>query len=287
MAFMMFVDESGHDRRESPYEVLAGVAIQDRDVWPLIEGLSAAEERHLGVRYSRLKGEIKGKHFLKAKTFRLAQQSAPIPERRRAQLARECLLDGAAAGAAHLTALSQAKLAFVSTAFDLCLRYDVRVLASIVLPQAPRSESNFLRKDYAYLFERFFYLLEDHDRLAQGLVVFDELERSQSHILIDQMERYFLETARGRHRSRQIIPEPFFVHSDLTSLIQIADLVAYVVAWGFRVPGRLDAPGRSELAPYAKQLAELRYRTFREITGRVQAIWGFAFIDDLRSSRER
>ena len=48
-----------------------------------------------------------------------------------------------------------------------------------------------LRKDYAYLFERFFYFLEDNAAREQGIVVFDELEKSQSHLLIDQMHRYF------------------------------------------------------------------------------------------------
>ena len=31
MAYFLFIDESGQDHRDSPYEVLAGVAIEDRD----------------------------------------------------------------------------------------------------------------------------------------------------------------------------------------------------------------------------------------------------------------
>jgi hypothetical protein len=49
----------------------------------------------------------------------------------------------------------------------------------------------------------------------------DELEKSKSHILIGQAHRYFKDTHTGRHRSSRIIPEPFFVHSDLTTGIQI------------------------------------------------------------------
>jgi uncharacterized protein DUF3800 len=30
MAWFLFIDESGQDHREAPYEVLAGVAIEDR-----------------------------------------------------------------------------------------------------------------------------------------------------------------------------------------------------------------------------------------------------------------
>ncbi|MGC8475353.1 MAG: hypothetical protein ACP5NP_03270 [Acetobacteraceae bacterium] len=33
---MLFIDETGHDRKASPYEVLAGIAVRDRDLWPMI-----------------------------------------------------------------------------------------------------------------------------------------------------------------------------------------------------------------------------------------------------------
>ena len=39
---------------------------------------------------------------------------------------------------------------------------------------APRTAGNFLRKDYAFIFERYFYLLEDSEDEA-GLIVFDGL----------------------------------------------------------------------------------------------------------------
>jgi hypothetical protein len=50
--------------------------------------------------------------------------------------------------------------------------------------------------------------------------------------LIDLMERYFPHANTGRRRSSLIIPEPLFVHSDLTTMIQMADLIAYIVSWG-------------------------------------------------------
>ena len=82
---------------------------------------------------------------------------------------------------------------------------------------------------------------------AFAIVVFDELEKSQSHLLIDQMRRYFADTVVGQQRSNRIIPEPFFVHSDLTNGVQIADLVAYVISWGFRTP-QMTKPARAELS---------------------------------------
>jgi hypothetical protein len=145
-----------------------------------------------------------------------------------------------------------------------------------------------LRKDYAFLFERFFYYLEDRDAEAQGFVVFDELEKSRSNILIDQMERYFLGTRTGQMRSRQINPQPFFVHSDLTTLIQVADLLAYIISWGWRRTGTYEAPARPELAALAAQVNGLRYRATREIHGNPgHAVWSFAVIEDLRGWKDK
>lgn len=32
MSYLLFIDESGQDRRDSPYEVLAGISLEDRDL---------------------------------------------------------------------------------------------------------------------------------------------------------------------------------------------------------------------------------------------------------------
>ena len=90
-------------------------------------------------------------------------------------LAAECLANGAGAGRRQLTALAQAKLAYVEEALEICARFRCRAFASVIPADAPRpSGMEFLRKDYAYLFERYFYFLEDTDREALGLVVFDD-----------------------------------------------------------------------------------------------------------------
>ena len=60
-----------------------------------------------------------------------------------------------------------------------------------------------------------------------------------------------LSVAVGRHRASRIIPEPFFAHSDLTTGVQIADLVAYVISWGFRTP-RMIKP-RTPISMYRKR----------------------------------
>ena len=101
------------------------------------------------------------------------------------------------------------------------------------------------------------------------------------------MDSYFKQTVRGRQRAGRILPEPIFVHSDLTTGIQVADLVAYVVSWGFRLP-RMVKPARPELAGYTSQVCQLRHRSTREVAGNPAfTVWSFAFITDLRSQSER
>ena len=287
MAWFLFIDESGHDRVASPYEVLAGIAIRDQVLREVIGQLHEAEIRSFGRRYSDGHRELKGSVLLKRKVFRHRELNATVHEADVPALAHAALDDGARADVRMLKALALAKLGYVASVFDTCARSGCRAFASIVETDAHPTARVGLRKDYAYLFERFFYFLEDNAAEEQGIVVFDELERSKSHLLIDQMHRYFAETAVGRHRASRIIPEPFFVHSDLTTGVQIADLVAYVVSWGFRTP-RMTKPGRLELSDLANQVARLRYRAVRERRGNPQfEIWSFAHITDLRTQAER
>ena len=287
MAWLLFIDESGHDRSTSPYEVLAGVAIQDHTVREVIGQLHEAEIRWFGRRYSAGSRELKGRVLLKRKVYRHRNLNVQIDPEDIPVLARGALDDGMRADARKLKALATAKLDYVASVFSICAQLGCRAFASIVETDARPTASGGLRKDYAYLFERFFYFLEDNAAGEQGIVVFDELEKSQSHLLIDQMRRYFADTVVGQQRSNRIIPEPFFVHSDLTTGVQIADLVAYVISWGFRTP-QMTKPARAELSQLSSQVAGLRYRAIRERFGNPGfGIWSFAHITDLRTHAER
>lgn len=292
MAWFLFIDESGQDRQEAPYGVLAGVAIEDRVLWDLIKELHDAEVSHFGKRYSDGRRELKAKRILKRKTFRLAQMKCAVLPHEIPELAKECLLDGAThATARHLKALSLAKLSYVTDLFTVCERRGCRIFASMVEQDAPDTTQAGLRKDYGYLFERFFYFLEDEASETgisqQGVIVFDELEKSKSHILIDQTHKYFKETAIGKLRACMIVPEPFFVHSDLTTGVQIADLVAYCMSWAFRLPA-MTKPKRNELTPYVTRLARMRHKAVRAKHGNPAfEIWSVAHITDLRTVQER
>jgi hypothetical protein len=170
---------------------------------------------------------------------------------------------------------------YVKTLLELCAQFRIRVFASIsseLIRDTDDEMQGLLRRDYVYAFERIYYYLEDKKTDEQGIIVFDELEKSQSHILISQLENYFKKTSKGRQRSGLVIPEPFFVHSDLTTGIQIADLIAYIISWGLRLKG-MGKPARPELYEFVELIKPLRYRTTREIgTISDMEIWSITYV---------
>jgi hypothetical protein len=288
MSYLLFLDESGIDGRESPYEVLAGICIKDTALWDITCAIHDSEEECFGKRITAGELEFKGKKLLEKKTFRHASELPPMEPRQRARLARRCLDNKDKCTREELVALTQAKLAFSENVLNLCERYDVKAFASVVDSVTSRPTGNFLRKDYSFLFQRYYDFLTNQGADELGIVVFDELERAQSHVLIDQMSKYFRETKTGLQRSSRIIPEPFFVHSHLTTAIQIADLVAYVVLWGARFDADMTKPCRSELAEFADIVKRLRYRYMAPGKSNDEEYerWSFKYIDDLRPRQE-
>lgn len=284
LSYLLFIDESGQDRRDSPYEVLAGVAVEDRRLWELVQRVNEIQEECFGVqRYREFRSEAKGKTILKRKTFTQAATYGPIANPDRKNLARAMLADGTRPAPMKLAALAQAKIAYVERVFEECCRKGCRAFASIVPCDAERpATESILRKDYVYLFERFAHMLTNNGGQS-GIIVFDELDKSKSHLLINQMEHYFLATAKGQSRARVIVPEPLFVHSDLTTMIQIADLIAYVVAWGVKLKG-MNKPRRVELENLSRKVLQLRYyhRTPKGFDK-----WGFKYIPNLLGREER
>jgi len=294
---LYFIDESGHDHRDSPYEVLAAVAIQERDLWNVIQAIRNAELKYFGVPLAQVGIELKGTKLLKRKTFRLAAEAEPLEAEERRNLVRELVLEGyeaeksgrqARVSFRGLVAYGQTVLAFVDSVFRTMARFRIKTFAALVEPSALRpTDGNQLRRDYAFLFERFYYHLETVSETEMGLIVFDELEKTKSKILLGQMGRYFLETHTGYTRSARIVPEPFFVHSDLTTAVQLADLVAYCASWGIRL-NQMTAPARAELKTFSDMVFGLRFVGNRiQEEGKEWPVYGMFYLDDLRPKSER
>lgn len=285
MGWFLFIDESGQDGRNSPYEVLAGLAVEDRELWRLIQSLKESQAAHFGMRlFDAYGAEAKGQKLLRTKTYRLAGQKPNLPAAQRTALATAALTNGGAVSGDQLTALGQAKIAYVADALRLCRKHGSVAFASIIPNDIVRPNYDYLRKDYTFLFERFFHFLNGRSEVPKpmGSVIFDEIEKSQSQKLIGQMERYFLHTAKGKARARLIVPEPLFVHSDLTTMVQMADLVAYIISWGVRLTGGvrpMTKPKRAELDALSRQVCGMRYHAS---TSGGHDTWGFATIGELR-----
>jgi hypothetical protein len=296
---LLFVDESGHDHREMPYEVLAGVAIAEDSLWNLVRAIRSAEKEHFNGYLRDLLGkEMKGRNLLKKKRFRIAEQPLQLSPEEQANLANSLLRKGKEAKAkklsssgetyAEMIAYSRAVLDFVHHVLDLAASFSVQVFASVVDPAAPQPAAGHLRKDYVYLFERYFYFLETMPPRERGLIVFDELDKARSHVLINQMAAYFLGTPTGKYRSSRIVPEPFFVHSDLTTGVFLADLAAYILGWAWRL-NRMTQAARLELRPYATKLHDMQFHGEKpKPTG--DGVWqlhGIVYLDDLRGQAGR
>jgi len=287
MAYFLFVAPSGPDTPGVPYEVVAGIAVEDRDVWNLAQALGEAELHHFGRRLAGDGSHTAARRLLKHKVFRLASQLPPLPAEERRTLARQCLDSGAAAGRRGMTALAQAKLAFVSDALDLAARFRCRFIASIVGKQAPRPAPGALRKDYAYLFERFFYLVDDLKPSPLGIVVCGERLGRQRARLAEQMNRYFRGTGRGRQRATLVLPEPLVAGGPLAAVVDLAGVVAYLTSWAFRTR-ELTEPARRGLTGFKEQIRGLRYRAVREMGDNPNfVIWGFAVVPDVRMREDR
>lgn len=291
---LLFIDESGHDNSGTPCEVLAGVTIAEDNLWNLVRAVRAAEREHFGD-YLRtfLVDERKAKKLLKTKRFRSANREVHVAEQELARLANSALvkgkqarergLDKTGATETELVAYSRQVLRFVHEVLNIAARFNVRIFASMVDPKSPCPPRGVLRKDYVYLFERYFYFLETLPVREHGLVVFDELEKTKAHGLLQQMAAYFLGTEDGRYRSSRIVPEPFFVHSDLTTGVFLADLTAYVLGWCWRLRSMAQRV-REELEPYASKLHDMQFHGEKpkpDGSG-VWQLHGITYIEDLR-----
>lgn len=84
MAWLLFLDESGHDHKQTPYEVHGGVALHAGEVWPFVQDVERLELECFGTRLAEFGKELKGRHLLDRDRFRWAGQASPmVPEERR------------------------------------------------------------------------------------------------------------------------------------------------------------------------------------------------------------
>ena len=166
--------------------------------------------------------------------------------------------------------------------FDALKAMDARVFACVipasVIKPAKYVAQDFLRKDHVFLLERYFYFLEKQNQ--HGLLVMDEVEKVSDRRFVRQMDKYFSQTATGRHRTSRIVPVPMFVASDMSLPVQTADLVIYCINWGYRneTMGLLEPTREDVASEFALRIDELQHRGQGYRDGRVFNQWGICYV---------
>lgn len=73
MSYLLFIDESGTDQKQMPYEVHGGIIVPMAKAWDLIRSIKDAERRQFGATLSRFGLESKGERLLQKRVFQHAE----------------------------------------------------------------------------------------------------------------------------------------------------------------------------------------------------------------------
>lgn len=287
MSWLLFLDESGHDHHNMPYEVRGGVALHAENLWPFIRAISGLELAAFGTELGQFQKELKGAKLLDRDRYKWALQGEPLPEEARRKHCRAFPTKGLEKKVPtreEFTAYGQASLEMARGIFQLLREHSAVLFAAaiprdVVKPQTFEA-SEFLRKDQVFLLERYFYFLEQ--RREYGLLFMDEVEKAADRRFVRRLQAYFTKTQVGRYRTRWIVPSPLFVASDMTYPVQAADLCIYCINWGFRLPSEgMDTPGRSEIADeFGPWLNQLQFKGEGHRDGRTFPCYGIKYVPD-------
>lgn len=285
MSILLFLDESGHDHKNAPYEVRGGIALPAERLWPFVRAVKRLEESCFGDHLYRYKTEIKGHRLLDKHRFKWANQEPTLDDLARRKHAIGFLNKGVRKQAPtrlEFTAYGQACIEMVRGVFETLRTHQARLFA-VAIPRSVEKPSSFeaeeyLRKDYVFLLERFFYFLEE--KKETGLLVMDQTDQTEDRRFVRRLERYFTLTQPGRHRTARIVPSPFFVSSDMAYPVQVADVCIYCVNHAFRLPALgMDAPVRPEVQAEALyHLRNLQWTGQGYRDGKVYDSYGIAFV---------
>ena len=293
MSWLLFMDESGHDHRTMPYEVRGGVAIHASKLWAFIQGWQRLELAAFGAELGQYKKEVKGCKLLDKDRLSWAKQGAVLADDERRKLCRSFFTKGLEKkppARDEFTAYGQACREMANGVFGLLCDHDARLFAVAIPRHARRPQidafEEYLRKDHVFLFERYFYFLEE--KHEDGLIVMDESEQTEDSRFVRRLHNYFRKTQTGRFRSTLIVPVPFFVASDMAIPVQAADLCIYCVNWGYRLPRQgMIATERLDIKMLTMDwLRKLEHRGQACKDGKVYPQNGIVFVPDPYESRQ-
>lgn len=285
MSWLLFLDESGHDHKQMPYEVRGGIALHARQLWPFVQSVNDLEYATFGARLADYNKEFKGSTLVDNKRLRWATRRPWMHEAEIRKFAKRFLDCGANKQQPQgddFVGYGQACYRMAEGVFRLLRDHEASIFASVI-PRGAMKPKNFayehyLRTDVVYLLERYYYFLKA--KREHGLLVLDRVEESDDRRFIHRLEAYFTKTTNGGIRAEWIVPSPLFVSSILTVPVQAADLCIYCLNWGYRKPRGMEADVRQEIkqafAPWIERLCWEMHIPGEE----KRRIYGIVYVDD-------
>lgn len=167
MSWLLFLDESGHDHKITPYEVRGGVVLHAGELWPFVRAVQRLELEAFGTELAQYKKELKGSKLLDKARFKWAAQGPTMAGEARRKHCRGFLMKGLEkkpSSRAEFTAYGQGCLEMVRGLFEILVKHHANLFA-VVIPRtttkpATYETEEYLRKDQVFLLERYFYFLE-------------------------------------------------------------------------------------------------------------------------------
>jgi hypothetical protein len=265
------MDESGVDKKKTPYEVRGGIAIHSKQLRSFNNDMMISEKQIFGCFLSEYKTELKGSKLLQKNRFKCSEQLQNLSDEERRK---NCLrfLDSSLKKRLptkiDFTAFGQASIKMVDTIFALLFKYDAKIFACVANIDEKKPENfeyeHYLRKDHALLMERFYRFLQEQN--DDGFLIMDQCEKKFDKKFKKQLHNYFKKTEIGKKQSEFIIPEPFFIESDINYFIQIADLIIYIINHGYRKAPFMNKPARKEIKDkYEEKIRSLEFFTTDKI----------------------
>ena len=285
MTWLLFIDESGHDHKNTPMEVRGGIAIHVEKAWSFINDFQKAEMDCFGISLAQNNIEVKGAKLLDKKRFEWASKYKVLTDVERHAAIRRFIKKpkDQPRKQREFAAYGQASLLMVDTIFDLLDDYNAFIFASCIPKGITKPKDyqfdDYLRKDHVFLQERFFWFLEA--RQEHGILVMDQTDKSSDRYFIEKLKNYYTKTNNGIKRSQWIFPTPLFVDSSLTIGVQAADVCLYCINWAFRIAKwgvKLEA--RPELEKYAKRCSERQFKGDMPSDNETYKGYGIIFVPD-------
>ena len=278
MARFLFVHQPVDGQASGPYAVLTGIAIEDAHVWNLARKVNEAHLQYFGAPLTVGLGLNTSLDILLG--VRVYESVGSRPNKSPGASDKTDRL-GESGASAYDSASSTAKIAYCEHVLSMANDFQTAAIAIFTLPDSGALPTpGRLRKDYAYLVERFYAFLSGAGQFEMGLLMLESSSFDRSIGNVRDLLDYFKNTTNGRVRAQRIVPEPVYVNAHLGAISHIATLFSYVASWGVRLPG-MDKDRRPELSSLVKACNTMRFSYLAE-NGKKD--WSFKYLADLKPS---